>query len=80
MSSLQRRGGNESSISFVNAVPQPNAQVAFWGSFSGTRRLKTGMLDYSLEVCKKTVRDFNNQVVNQGQRIGPDWWPQRQTV
>ena len=53
MSSLQRRGENESSISFVNAVPQPNAQVAFWGFFSGTRRLKTGMLDYSLEVCKK---------------------------
>jgi len=29
---------------------------------------------------QKPLRDFNNQLVNQGQRIGPDWRPQRQTV
>jgi len=52
-------------------------QVAFRGSFSGTWKLKTSTLDYSVEVCKEVLMI---RLVNRGQRIGPDWRPQRQTA
>jgi len=38
---------------------------------------KTGTFSWGLQ---KPLRDFNNQLVNQGQHIGPNWRPQRQTV
>jgi len=45
-----------------------------------TARLKQAHWITLLRFAKTTLRDFNNQLGYQGQRIGPDRRPQRQRV
>jgi len=64
-------------ISLVNAAPQP----IYAGCISEFLFLEPGDLKQAQWITLlRLAEDFNNQVVNQGQRIGPDWRPQRQTV
>ena len=67
-------------ISLVNAAPQPIyagyiSELLFWepGNLKQAHWI-------TLLVLQKPLRDYNNQLINQGQHIGPDRRPQCQTV
>jgi len=70
-STWNRKRKKQVFISLVNAAPQPYTQIAFWGSFSGTWRLKTGTLDYSLAVYKNHQDiSLTNRLIR-GSALGP---------
>ena len=72
MSSLQGRGGNKSSFSWQMLLPQPTANIRrlhFGVPFLEPSDLKQAHW-ITLLRFQKPPRDFNNQLVYQGQRIG----------
>ena len=65
----------DSFIVITSKVDYLKRSVSKMTSFFGIRTRKTGTLRFA-----KLLRGFNNQSVNQEQRIGPDRRPQHQTV
>ena len=76
-----RRRRKQVSIFLVNAAPQLiYAGCILVFLFLEPSDLKQAHWITLLRFAKTTLRDFNNQLGYQGQRIGPDRRPQRQTV